>query len=142
MLKIKEEQITDAVYIQALNFCANGGRCSCCKYGDCGKCPIEFKDTVALVNRLQSKIDEYEHKLKDGDLVPVQELVDKGELVSREWHDEQVMTLISEKDLLIRNNQALADEIVCQIEEKAELRGQVKQLEKILDEKFAKLCEV
>ena len=48
-------------------------------------------DLLRIIQRLQSEKAEYERKLANGDLVPVKELVDKGELVSIDWHNEQVL---------------------------------------------------
>ena len=110
---------------KALECCASPAiKCTECPYHKETRCFGLIEEAFNLAKSLRKKIDSYEQKLED------------GELVSKEWHDEQVLSLLLEKDMLIKHNQALADELVCQIEEKAELRGQVRQLEKILDDKL------
>ena len=50
-------------------------------------------DLLRIIQRLQSEKAEYERKLANGDIVPVKELVDKGELCSMDYHNEQMHVL-------------------------------------------------
>jgi hypothetical protein len=58
---------------------------------DCTAKQEDLVNALDLIKRLMSEKAEYERKLANGDLVPVKELVDKGELVSIDWHNEQVL---------------------------------------------------
>ena len=74
---VAKNSITAEEYVKILEHCTGLQACHNCEYND--GCPIDNEITVDLIHRLQDKIAEYERKLAD------------GELVSKEWHDEQVL---------------------------------------------------
>lgn len=97
---------------------------------------IDYKKRVLdLFNRLKSEKSEYERKLANGELVPVKELVDKGELVSIDWHNEQVLhdanVIEEQKAEIERLTEAMSDfrqEVITLNIEKLELQKQVDKL--------------
>ena len=106
---------------KALECCASPAiKCTECPYHKETRCFGLIEEAFNLAKSLQKKINSYEQKLED------------GELVSKEWHDEQVLHLQESNEQLVQANQALADEIVSQIEAKSELRCRVRRLETML----------
>lgn len=92
---MEEKERTDEEVIKALE-CKVGG-CMICESVNAG-CPYDMrsycdhekhlKDILDMIHRLQDENAEYERTLDD------------GELVSKEWHDEQVLHLQEENERL------------------------------------------
>ena len=98
---MEEKKLTDEMIVKALEM-----DCLCVVYGDCESCPFFDKDCRILpkaikdlIHRLQGEIAEYERKLED------------GELVSGEYHDEQMSILHSEIEQFEENEKAYKAEI-------------------------------
>ena len=81
----------------------------CCRNNNCERCPLGevecnvlscetfvMKKTLDLIHRLQDENAEYERKLED------------GELVSTDWHDEQVLHLQAENESLTKQIEELS----------------------------------
>ena len=123
---MEEKKLTDEEIVKALECLVKDG----VYYGGV----VHLSDILALVHRLQDEIAEYERKFDD------------GELVSKEWHDEQVLHDREEIERLTEENKHLdkllgekrldeltvARQIVAQNcvlnEENAELQKQVDEL--------------
>lgn len=77
--KMEETELTDDEIVTAYKHCVlDKGDCDDCPYDDWG-CGIDGNDLIEIIHRLQGTMAEYERKLED------------GELVSKDWHDEQVL---------------------------------------------------
>lgn len=80
--------MTDGEIVKAFEHCkVKDGRCTDCILEEEDKLCVSNEDVLDLIHRLQGKITEYEQKLAD------------GELVSKEWHDEQVLYLTDDNEL-------------------------------------------
>ena len=77
---MEERKLTDKDVIKALENCSVG-------YG-AGVVGNLYEETLNLIHRLQTENEEYKWKLEN------------GELVSKEWHDEQVLHLQTENEEL------------------------------------------
>ena len=149
----EEKKLTDEEIVKALDCCTKDD-CFDCPYKvrkiDCVKRKRSEKDTLDLIHRLQGTIAEYERKLED------------GELVSKEWHDEQVLhdkeeieRLKASSKFIVtkggRNYGKIAHFKIVDYDrlkaENAELQKQVDELKKSqvmhihVDEQFKKECE-
>ena len=80
---MEEKKLTDEDIIKALENRSGG-------YG-AGVVGNLYEETLNLIRRLQAENEEYKWKLED------------GELVSKEWHDEQVIHLQTENEELKRS---------------------------------------
>ena len=82
---MEEKNLTDDEIVTAYEHCiVNGLGCRDCILWDWKKNCVSEKDVLNLIHRLRDKIAEYERQLAD------------GELVSKDWHDEQVLHLQEE----------------------------------------------
>ncbi len=89
---MEEKKLTDEEILQGLECCRKGCRDKSCfgvEMDGIATCTnILTQNALDLIHRLQSEKAEYEQKLDD------------GELVSKDWHDEQVLHLQEENDRL------------------------------------------
>lgn len=105
---MEEKKLTDEQIITAYKYCViDNVDCKDCPCKDWG-CAVHKKDIYDLLNRQKDKIDEYERKFDD------------GELVSKDWHDEQVL-----------HDKAEIERLTEKVEnQKAVIKGQNKTIEK------------
>lgn len=97
---MKEKKLTDDEIIKAFENCyiKHLHNCDGCPCDDWG-CGVSKEDILDLINSQKATIAEYERKLED------------GELVSKEWHDEQVMHLQEEIKRLMEENKYYRGEL-------------------------------
>lgn len=114
--KGEEKKLTDDEIVKAYKSCfIDRADCDTCPCDDWG-CGVDGSDILNLINRQKQIIGEYKRKLENGDLV------------SKEWHDEQ----IGHAELVI-------DEQKAEIERLTEERNKYKDLYETMYRKFSDL---
>ena len=106
---MKEKKLTDEEIVKALECCLKDKKgCDKCKVYNKNTpmlrerfivCEKLVKSAYDLIKRLQSKVAEYEQKLDD------------GELLSKDYHDEQVFHYVDEVADLLKENKKLKTEL-------------------------------
>lgn len=77
--------------LSAINHCVLS-KCDDCPYAD-ESCGAFLKDINEYINSLEATVKQFQTKITD------------GELVSKEWHDEQVMHLENELEKYKENKE-------------------------------------
>jgi hypothetical protein len=127
---MEEKKLTDEEIVKAFeNCCVNDCGCAECPYatwyiGNSGGCDGDIEAYVLdLIHRLQAQNAEYERKLTD------------GELVSKEWHDEQV----GHAELVIEEQKAEIERLTREVDKQKNFVTAWEESWKIADEQNTKM---
>lgn len=111
-----EKKLTDEEIVKAWEYCLNKDTtCENCPYDKTNYCAISTEEIIDLIHRLQVENAEYKRKLDD------------GELVSTEWHNEQVMQLHNEIEEL-RNAKVIYATVDYCYEDLKEAQAEIERL--------------